>query len=311
MQMTARWAGVLLVSVLGVGCLDSAAPARGTVDVTVESTGTDLDPDGYVVTLDSRQTQRVTLNSKTEFASVGAGKHWVTLANVSANCTVGHENPRPVTVPADASVTADFSVACSVRTGSVRLTTSTLGAALDADGYRLRIDDGTELAVATNGVAVLTQIHEGAHTLSLSDVASNCTLSGESQRTVNVGYADTTALQFSIACSTPRGTLIVTTTTTGLDLDADGYALSFGSDPWDYDWLYTISVPTNGTSVVRDVAGGSYTFDIGGVAPNCRVVNVDPPIFSIEHHLVTSVAVTVTCVARATAETRSRSRLSG
>jgi len=301
-----RCAGFLLLSMLGVACRDSSAPTRGTIDVTVRSTGNDLDPDGYVVTLDSRKTQNATLNSTIEFTGVAPGNHSVSLGNLASNCTVSDGNPRSVRLEAQATVTANFPVACVERTGSVRLTINTTGAGTDTDGYRVRIDFRAERAVAANEVLVLTEIHEGVHTLALTDVADNCVLTGGNQRDVSVGYADTTALQFSIACSAPRGTLKITTTTTGLDLDADGYTVSFGSDPWDYGWLYSVKVPANGSVFLPDVDAGWYPLDIDGVATNCRVASIDPPVVLIQNQVVTSVSVNVVCLANGTLQSAAR-----
>jgi hypothetical protein len=188
-----------------------------------------------------------------------------------------------------------------LRTGTVNLTINTQGTGLDADGYRLRIDDGAERAVAPNGVVVLTDLHEGAHRLMLSDVADNCALAGGSEHTVNVAYAVTTTYQLSIGCSS-HGTLKITTITTGLDLDADGYTVSFGLDPWDYGGLYNVTVPANGSASLAGIAGDSYQLDVGGVAANCHVASITPPNVVIQDQVVTSVSLNVVCFGKSTLE---------
>src|SRR5205085_734767 len=182
-----------------IGCRDSTAPPSGTIDVTVKSTGSDVDPDGYVVTVDARLTRHVEANTTTTFAGIAPGDHSVSLGNLATNCTVSDANPRGVTVVAEASVTAEFPVACISRTGSVRLTINTTGSGLDPDGYRLRVDDAPERAVATNDVLVLVDLHEGSHTLSLGGVASNCTV-GSSGASVNVRFGDTTPFHLAVTC---------------------------------------------------------------------------------------------------------------
>lgn len=84
----------------------------GSLTVTIGTTGTDLDPDGYSVSVDSGAGQAVAVNGAVTVSGLSAGGHSVTLAGVTTNCTVGGANPRAVTVAAGAPTSVVFDVAC-------------------------------------------------------------------------------------------------------------------------------------------------------------------------------------------------------
>src|SRR5206468_11740873 len=71
----------------------------------------------------------------------------------------------------------------------------------------------------------------GSHSVVLSGVAGNCTVSGGTSRTVSVTAGSTASTSYSVSCapSSPgTGSLTVTTATSGAsgDLDPDGYTVS-------------------------------------------------------------------------------------
>jgi hypothetical protein len=56
-------------------------------------------------------------------------------------------------------------------------------------------------------------------------VASNCRVDGENPRSVRVNVAETTPVTLAVTCVVASGTVRVTTTTTGVDLDRYGYTI--------------------------------------------------------------------------------------
>ncbi|NIR01351.1 MAG: hypothetical protein GTN78_14325, partial [Gemmatimonadales bacterium] len=79
--------------------------------------GTELDPDGYTVTVDGTQSQPVGVNDTVTFPALAAGDHTVTLSGVAANCSVSGENPRTVDVPVDSTGSTTFEVNCTSNSG--------------------------------------------------------------------------------------------------------------------------------------------------------------------------------------------------
>jgi hypothetical protein len=147
---------------------DPSGPDTGTIDVTVATTGEDIDPDGYTVSLDGGGAQAVTVNGSVDFTSVEAGQHVVLLAGVAANCTVAGDNPRTVTVTEGGTTTVAFSVTCvadfeASLTGAAErpdpVTTDATGAAFfDVEGttvsFRVDVEDIQNVTLA--------HIHVGA-----------------------------------------------------------------------------------------------------------------------------------------------------
>jgi hypothetical protein len=100
----------------------------------------------------------------------------------------------------------------------------------------------------------------------------------------------------SLACNgdsltTPptKGTLNVTTTTSGGEPDLDGYTVQIDAEP----------VQTVGVSAIRtDVIPGSHTVQLGDVAPNCAVAE-NPRTVSVAAGETETVTFAVTCSATA------------
>src|SRR5207237_303795 len=103
------------------------------------------------------------------------------------------------------------------------VTTSTSGTSQDPDGYAFAVDGGTSQAIGLNQTVPLTGVTAASHTVVLSGVAGNCSVTGGTSRTVTVPAGGSVTASFAVTCTTPSGTLRVTTSTTGLSLDLDGY----------------------------------------------------------------------------------------
>ena len=193
-------AGVLGTTAFTVGC--TAPPAPGDLTVSTTTTGSDLDPDGYTVTVDGSQSQAIATNGSVTFSGLAAGDHRVALSGVAGNCSVSGDNPRTVTVPAGGTGSTTFSVSCSATSGSLAVTTSTTGSNVDPDGYSVTVDGSRSQAIATNGSVTFSGLSAGDHTVALSGVAGNCSVSGANPQTVSVPAGGTASTTFSVSCST-------------------------------------------------------------------------------------------------------------
>jgi alpha-tubulin suppressor-like RCC1 family protein len=123
-----RWpwcAALLLVAVACKGSETTAAPTTGSIQVTAATTGADLDPDGYIVTLQTLQgdtstgttssTQPVAVNGTVTFSDVKPGSYSLALGGASVNCPVVGDNPRAASVTAGGTVQLTFQVTCVQR----------------------------------------------------------------------------------------------------------------------------------------------------------------------------------------------------
>ena len=192
-------------------------------------------------------------------------------------------------------------------TGRLSITAVTSGSSPDPDGYAACIDPvsdghggtagcgyGGSPAVGANGTVTMT-VDTGAHAVLLMGVAVNCTVAGDNPRAVHASQAETVAVPFAIACVAV--TLHVTTTTTGISFDPDGYDLCV--DPavvaWDYGCAtYEAAIGVN-SGVTVPVAAGTHVVELSGVASNCTVSGENPR--TVTANAKTEVPFVVTCAA--------------
>ncbi len=239
----------------------------GSLTVNTSTTGLSLDLDGYTVTVDGTTSQTVSNNGSVTFNGLSAGGHTVVLSGVAANCSVSGGTSQTVTVPAGGTASASFSVSCTALPGDLTVSTVTSGGTPDPDGYTVTLDGGPSQAIVPNGSTTFTGLTAGSHTVVLSGIANNCTVSGGTSRTVNVPAGGTGTASFSVSCPTPpppTGDLTVNTSTSGGTPDPDGYTVSVtggGSQ----------SIGINGSVTFSGLAAGSHTVTLGGIASNCTV----------------------------------------
>ncbi len=190
-------------------------------------------------------------------------------------------------------------------TGSLRITTATTGGALDPDGYIACVDPrsdghggtacayGGPQAIGVNGTVTVT-VDTGAHTVPLMGVAANCAVF-DNPRAVHASRGETAAVLFAIACGQP--TLHVTTTTTGVSPDPDGYSLCI--DPgYDYDYNYICrtygSAIGLNSGVTVPVSPGTHFVQLDGVAGNCEL---DSNSRNVDTGTASEVPFVITCFA--------------
>jgi len=246
-------------------------PDVGTLAVTVTTSGSNT-PSGYTVIVDGSSSQSVGINGLVTFIGLPPGSHTVLLSGVPSNCSVSG-NPRTVSLIAGLVATTSFSVSCTATpppptTGDLTVTTATSGASgdLDHDGYTVSVDGNSSKSIGTSGSVTFTGLSGGSHSVALSGVASNCTVSGGNTRTVSVTAGSTTRTDFAISCGPTTGSLSVTTASSGAsgDVDPDGYTVTL-------DGGTSRAVGDNETTTFSGLAPGSHTVVLSGVAANCSV----------------------------------------
>src|SRR5438094_8053967 len=122
-RMLSRQALALITSVAWAlaDCRDSGptGPSTGWVWIATTTTGGNLDPDGYAVTVDRGTAQAIADNATLTIAQISAGNHQLTLTGVASNCDVGGLNPRTVAVAAGDITVTDVAVRCG-QAGAMR-----------------------------------------------------------------------------------------------------------------------------------------------------------------------------------------------
>ena len=249
-------------------------PATGNLDVTAATTGSDLDPDGYVVTVDGTTNQPIGINGRVTFSGLSAGSHTVALSGVAANCAVSGGNSQTVTVPSGGTATVAYSVTCTTPPGDLTVTTSTGGSSLDPDGYTVAVDGAAGQPIGINSTVTFTGLAAGSHSVVLSGVAANCAVSGGTSQTVTVPSGGTATVSYSVTCTTPPGDLTVTTSTGGSSLDPDGYTVAVDGGAGQ-------AIGINGSVTFTNLAAGSHSVALTDVAANCTVSGANPQTVTV------------------------------
>ena len=97
----------------GGGIITQPLPPAGSLELTIITTGEDLDADGYTASLDCGCFENVEVNEIATMTHVEVGSHMVLLTGIAANCELDGLNPRWVTVTAGETVQMTFSIACT------------------------------------------------------------------------------------------------------------------------------------------------------------------------------------------------------
>lgn len=199
---------------------------------SVTTTGSPPDPDGYTVSIDAGTPENIDINGSATFENLASGGHTVLLEGVASNCTVQGDNPRTVDVGAGETAEITFAVTCAAAPGSIAVTTTTTGESVDANGYTISIDGGVGQTIGANATVTITGVSAGDHSVTLGDIASNCSLGSLSNPvSVTVPPNETSAVTFAIDCTTnaaPPGRILFSGNLTGLDrtdlyiMNADG-----------------------------------------------------------------------------------------
>jgi Tol biopolymer transport system component len=258
------------LSGLSCGGEDITAPTTGNLEITTATSGSELDPDGYVIRVDDGAETVIGANATLQRQNVEAGGHSVLLVGVAENCAVAGENPRSIQVEAGKTATVDFVITCMTPAGTIRVSVTTSGSPADPDGYVAKLDDGDPgLPIATDGNVSFTGVPVGSHTVALTEVATNCAVTGGPSQSVTVAAGATSELTFVVTCAQPSGSIQVTTTTTGSSLDPDGYTVSIDAGA-------SQAIGVNATLTLEGLSIGTHALGLSGIAGNCHLDGDNP-----------------------------------
>jgi hypothetical protein len=155
--------------------------ATGSLRVRASTSGSNIDPNGYVVSVSvpggPNRTAHIGVSGAFTFTDLSVGSHTVTLSDVSSSCSVT-SNPRTVNVVGGTLVETVFNVTCQPPPRQITLTNSMSSS--------LNIHDVVQFKVIETGVF--------GHSDYLTDDPARClTLPGESivpggSRTFNIPF---------------------------------------------------------------------------------------------------------------------------
>ena len=199
--------------------------------------------------------------------------------------------PRPLALLAAASAIfgcggggADLS---APELGTLEVRTTTSGPEPDADGYSISIDGAAAAPVGTNATFQQAGVATGSHTVQLSGLAANCTVTGDLRVDVTVTANSVSTAAFAVACVPTTGTIQVTTVA-GTPADPDGYSLVL-------DGVETQAIGTAATVSIAGVSPGTHTLGLGGVAEACQVDGDDVVSVTVVAGQTAAATIAVTC----------------
>ncbi len=275
----------------------TCTPSTATVIVTTVTTGDTIDPDGYMVAVDS-DTTAIGVNDSVTFADFAVGDAGivvgVSLLDVAANCSVADSATRTASLAGGDTARVDFAVTCvapSAGGGTVVVTTATTGQSIDPNGYFAKIG-ADSMAIGVNDTVVFTGLPDGTNTVLLTGVATNCTLAGTASRSVTITNSDSMSVAYQVTCQPPMvGSVKVVTVTTGDTLDADGYRARIVSD--------SMAIGINDSVTFSNVSVGTRSVILTGIAANCAVADSARRRAVVTTGTTTRVSFPVTCQATA------------
>jgi TolB protein len=191
----------------------TCSPLTGSVEVSTSTSGSDLDPDGYSVTILS-DTKGIGINGSVTFSGLASGTSFdVTLSGVAENCASDGGNSKTSgPVVGGATIPVSFTIACTPLTGSLEVSTSTSGTGTDGNGYLVTVGQDSR-SIGVNDTVLFTGLAPGDHSIHLTDVDGQCQVSDSNPRSVTITAGATASSVFAIECTAlPVGPILFSST---------------------------------------------------------------------------------------------------
>lgn len=193
----------------------------GDIRITTVTTGTDRDPDGYLVLVNQSAVGIIGINSIETLEFVSPGSYTVALSGVSTNCTGA--TPQTLTVTAGGLAAALFNISCAA-VAYLKVTSTVSGTDVDPDGMTVKVGTGAPIRVPDGTTHLRVPVGEVAW--EVGDVQPNCTLGGSATGSATLAAGDTVAFSADASCTTIG---YGTATTVATDLAADTLANPAGN----------------------------------------------------------------------------------
>jgi hypothetical protein len=275
----------------------TCVPSAANLTVITKTTGVDSDIDGFRLMVDDVDYGGLPANGLVSVVGVHAGPAIVRLQNVAANCGGGF--PVALNLTHGETYEVGFTLQCAPSEASIRVTTSTVGLAQDPDGYLVHLSDRV-YSVPPSGSVVITGVPADNLVLLLAGVASNCTTQFP-LRALTLSRGTEGNVRFDVRCASYSSDIVITTATTGVDTDADGYEVlqygSIGEINTPYADASPFPVPSNGVARREDLeAGTTAVLVLTRLQPNCQPRVPNPIVLALRENTEHSVRFDVDCV---------------
>ena len=123
-------------------------------------------------------------------------------------------------------------------TGSIRVSVTTTGGPTDPNGYTVSVDGGSGHSLAEGSTVTIADVGAGQHTVTLGDLADNCsTAVGANSQTVTVTAGETAEMVFAVTCGPPQPevTTLPATEVTATSVVLNGTVTPNGLATWTFE----------------------------------------------------------------------------
>jgi hypothetical protein len=124
-------------------------------------------------------------------------------------------------------------------------------------------------------------------TVTLAQIPTNCSVTGQNPQTLTTLSGQQSTVSFQVTCSPLVGGIQVSTTTTGMRIDPDGYTVTAGTQ--------TGSVGVNDSYTFSNLAVGSHSVELTGVDPDCVVGGDNPRNITVAYDQTAQTSFQITC----------------
>ena len=171
-----------------------------TILVTLNTTGTKPDSNGYHIVVDQVATHAIAASESASLTlTVAPGNHRIELTDVAAHCLVSGLNPRLVSASANGTTGVTFRVNCP-HLATLKIRTLTGGPSPDLDGYQLSIDGIPKGSLGPQDSITLSNLQPAQYRVRLSSVVGNCSLAAGNTRVVQLEDGEVETLDMAVTC---------------------------------------------------------------------------------------------------------------
>lgn len=171
--------------------------------------------------------------------------------------------------------------------GAIAVRAVPAGSEVLAQGLRVLLDGVAFVDLDGAEARVLAPVTAGDHLVELTALPTTCSVDGDKVRRVTVVENDTTLVEFPVECQAIGGTLQVTVSTEGAELDPSGYDVVV-------DGTVVGPVSVRGALTVS-LAPGVRVVQLTGMTPNCLIEGGNPREALVHAGGVTGVEFSVSC----------------
>jgi hypothetical protein len=176
--------------------------------------------------------------------------------------------------------------------GDLHITVTTTGEPVSGEGFSYILDSNPPEPIASNMTIQLTGLFVGAHTIQLTSLPSECSVTSANPVAVSVTDDVTATATFEVSCVAPgTGSIQVTAGTSGPGPLNYALLLDGGTQG---------TIAANGTEVLSEIATGSHAVGIANIPANCQLQESDPQIITVLADEGASLSFTITCTTPAT-----------